>query len=292
MDSSLSTVVTRSSESKYCDPSVYSRVDEQYDNNHSNRPRSQADTGIWIRGKELVRLKCNSFWRHCRRSYNLFRNGCNSRLDVRSNIESRRASRANRCHNRLDYKYYYYLAFCLLTITPVLADEPEVNNTSNPVAAATGNVTNQAVQFQNNGAASRQQYAPGVACNGSTMTFSPFYMGNHTNPYSEKEDMEGLHPSSYQLNENWGFQVNFMVPLDKSGHKLCKEIAKRQEEKLRLDYELVRALKCAELQQKGFTLRPGSRVEHMCHDIVPIQSLLPKENVSTNKTSRFNFFKK
>ena len=104
--------------------------------------------------------------------------------------------------------------------------------------------------------------------------------------------MEGLHPTSYQLNENWGFQLNFMVPLDRSGLQQCRDIAARQEEKMRLDYELVRALKCAELQQKGFTLRPGSRVEHMCHDIVPIQSLLPKENVSTNKTSRFNFFKK
>ena len=52
-----------------------------------------------------------------------------------------------------------------------------------------------------------------------------------------------------------------------------KAIAKRQEEKLRLDYELVRALKCAELQQKGFTFRPGSRVEHMCHDVVPIALL-------------------
>ena len=160
------------------------------------------------------------------------------------------------------------------------------------MAAATGNVTNQAVQFQNNGASSRQSYGPSITCNGSTMTFSPFYMGNHTNPYTEKEDMEGLHPTSYQLNENWGFQVNFMVPLDREGLKQCKAIAKRQEEKMRLDYELVRALKCAELQQKGFTLRPGSRVEHMCHDIVPIQSLLPKENVSTTKTSRFNFFKK
>ena len=60
---------------------------------------------------------------------------------------------------------------------------------------------------------------------------------------------------------------------------------------MRLDYELVRALKCAELQQKGFTLRPGSRVEHMCHDIVPIQSLLPKEMLALIKPSRFNIFK-
>jgi len=160
------------------------------------------------------------------------------------------------------------------------------------VAAATGNVTNQAVQFQNNGASSRQQYSQGISCNGSTMTFSPFYMGNHTNPYSADEDTKELYPSSYQLNENWGFQVNFMVPLDREGLRQCKAIAKRQEEKMQLDFELVRALKCAELQQKGFTLLPGSRVYHLCSDVVPIQSLLPKENVSTNKTSRFNFFKK
>ena len=124
------------------------------------------------------------------------------------------------------------------------------------------------------------------------MTFSPFYMGNHTNPYSADEDTRDLYPSSYQLNENWGFQVNFMVPLDREGLRQCKAIAKRQEEKMQLDFELVRALKCAELQQKGFTLLPGSRVYHLCSDVVPIQSLLPKENVSTNKTNRFNFFKK
>ena len=194
-------------------------------------------------------------------------------------------------HKKLHNKLHYYFALCLLTVSPVLA-EGDTNNSSNPVAAATGNVTNQAVQFQNNGASSRQSYGPSIQCNGSTMTFSPFYMGNHTNPYTADEDSRDLYPSSYQLNENWGFQINFMVPLDKSGYQQCKDIAARQEEKMRLDYELVRALKCAELQQNGFTLRPGSRVEHMCHDIDPIQSLLPKENVSTNKTSRFNIFKK
>ena len=71
----------------------------------------------------------------------------------------------------------------------------------------------------------------------------------------------------------------------------CRQIAKRQEEKMRLDYELVRALKCAELMQKGFTIRPNTRVAHMCQDIVPIQSLLPKD-VSTTKTNRFNLFKR
>ena len=61
----------------------------------------------------------------------------------------------------------------------------------------------------------------------------------------------------------------------------CKSIAKRVEEKMRVDYELVRALKCAELMQKGFTLRPGSRVEHMCNDVVPIVSVLKTNEMST-----------
>ena len=144
------------------------------------------------------------------------------------------------------------------------------------MAAATGNVTNQAVQFQTNGASSRQNYGPSISCNGSTMTFSPFYMGNHTKPWEVNEDM-GMDAASYTLSENWGAQVNFMIPLDRRGLKQCRRIAKRQEEKMQLDYELVRALKCAELQQKGFTIRPNTRVYHVCSDIVPIQSLLPPQ---------------
>ena len=102
------------------------------------------------------------------------------------------------------------------------------------------------------------------------MTFSPFYMGNDTQP--ETED-------GYVISENWGFQINFMVPLNRDLTKQCERMAESQIQKNKLDFELVRALKCAELQQKGFTLLPGSRVYHVCADVVPIQSLL-KNNVS------------
>ena len=129
------------------------------------------------------------------------------------------------------------------------------------MAAATGNVTNQAVQFQNNGAPSRQYFASNVSCNGPTMQLSPFYMGNDTIPRE---------PSGYVTSNNWGMQVNFSVPLDFSMIALCKSIAKKHEQKLRLDYELVRALKCTEIMQAGFQFRPGSRVEVLCHDVVPI----------------------
>ena len=135
------------------------------------------------------------------------------------------------------------------------------------MAAATGNVTNQAVQFQNNGAPSRQQYGPNISCNGSTMTFSPFYMGNHTTPYDDVMSQQ-----SYTVAENWGMQLNFMVPLDKRGLEQCRQMAARQEEKMKLNYELVRIDNCAKLQQKGFMLLPGSRVYNLCSDVIPISS--------------------
>ena len=149
------------------------------------------------------------------------------------------------------------------------------------MAAATGNVTNQAVQFQNNGAPSRQVYGPNNSCNGATMTFSPFYMGNHTKPWDI--DSQGMRPSSYTMAENWGAQINFMIPLDGSMTELCKSIARKHSAKMDLDYELVRALKCAEIQQKGFMLVPGSRVYHMCSDVVPIVGFQNAIKIQQNK---------
>ena len=293
MDSSLSTVVTRSSESKYCHASVHTREYEQYDNNNSDNLRNNIPRSIWSRGKNLVWNKCNCIWRYCRFSNNVQHDNARRRLSVRDNRKSSWFNRNNRHSKGYFNRFHYYFLLSLLTVNPVLANEGEPNNVSNPVAAAPGNVTNQAVQFQNNGAPSRQHYGPNISCNGSTMTFSPFYMGNHTKPWEITENM-GMDPSSYTISENWGFQVNFMVPLDKRGLEQCRRMAARQEEKLRLDYELTRALKCAQLQKSGFTLLDKSRVYDMCSDVVPIKSTLPKEkeNVSTNKTSRFNIFKK
>jgi len=116
------------------------------------------------------------------------------------------------------------------------------------------------------------------------MTFSPFYMGNHTKPWDIDED--GMRPSNYTIAENWGGQINFMVPLDRRGLRRCLSIAERQEEKMRLDYELVRTLKCAELQQKGFMLKPGSRVASMCSDVIPIAAYLKATKPPEEETTK------
>ena len=112
------------------------------------------------------------------------------------------------------------------------------------------------------------------------MTFQPFYMGNHTKPFDEY-----MNPSSYTIAENWGFQINFMVPLDRQSLKQCKDIAKRYEEKMRLEYELTRAHKCADLMKKGFMIRPNTDMSIMCQDIVPIVKVKPPK-----KEKKFGLF--
>jgi hypothetical protein len=88
-----------------------------------------------------------------------------------------------------------------------------------------------------------------------------------------------------------------MVPLDGSIVERCKSIAARQEAKMALDYELVRAKECANLQTKGFMIRPGTRIYHLCSDIIPIAAF--KQEVKKiqeaslppiQKKKRFLFF--
>merc|ERR1712072_990359 len=93
---------------------------------------------------------------------------------------------------------------------------------------------------------------------------------------------------SYTVAENWGGQINFMFPLDRRGLAQCRRIAARQEEKMRLDYELVRVLKCAELQRKGFMLAEETRVYDMCSDVVPIVEYQAKKKAAVKQYLKKN----
>ena len=265
----LPTVFTLGSKSRISDPTIHPRVDELNNDNTTGYRGRHNDHQVWFSPSKMDWRKYYTYfsniWRNSRFRFSIHYPYSRRSIHSRDNNQSSNSSTRN-TGNRKNYRNYcyYYLALCLLAIAPVRA-EPEVQNTSNPVAAATGNVTNQAVQFQNNGAPSRQVLGPNISCNGATMTFSPFYMGNHTTPFDDE-----MNQSSYTVAENWGAQINFMVPLDGSIVETCKAIGQRQLAKMALDYELVRAKECAALQQKGFMIRPGTRVYHMCSDIIPI----------------------
>jgi len=272
MDFTLPTGITHGSKSRARDPTIHSGVHELNNNNDSRDRGGDNHHNLWISFKFMgwnqYHSYFNKFWRNTRLRFRLHDTYSWRSLLIRSSDKSSQPSIIrNRDRKRNRHYLYYSLLISLLTVgcTPAYAEEGETNNTSNPVAAATGNVTNQAVQFQNNGAPSRQHYGPNISCNGSTMTFSPFYMGNHTTPFDDAMDQQ-----SYTVAENWGFQVNFMIPLDQKGLERCRSIAKQQHEKMKLNYELVRIDNCAKLQQKGFMLLPGSRVYHMCSDVIPI----------------------
>ena len=267
------TIVTNRRKGRTSDATVHARKHEL---NYNYGPRSYGrnyHNYLWFRIKLMEWGQYNPLIRLIRR-YSRLRLSIQSdntwlRLLLRSNNKSSQSGTGDNRDRKRNRNYLYYgILVSILTIgTPAYAEEGETNNTSNPVAAATGNVTNQAVQFQNNGAPSRQVLGPNISCNGATMTFSPFYMGNHTTPFDDAMDQQ-----SYTVAENWGAQINFMVPLDGSLIERCKAIGARQQAKMELDYELVRVLKCAELQQKGFMIRPLTRVYNMCQDVIPISA--------------------
>ena len=272
MASTLITGITHGSESRISDSQFYTGVNEFHNDNDSRDRRGNNYDNLWVCIKQMDWGKHNPYisniWRNSRFRFGIYFTHSWRPFRARSGNKSSKSSIiSNRNRKRNRHYFYYGILVSLLSIAPVRA---ETDNVANPVAAATGNVTNQAVQFQNNGAPSRQHYGPNISCNGATMTFSPFYMGNHTKPWDIDED--GMRPSSYTMAENWGGQINFMIPLDREGLNRCRSMAARQEEKMRLDYELVRVLKCAELQQKGFMLLPNTRVSGMCSDVIPIKT--------------------
>ena len=74
---------------------------------------------------------------------------------------------------------------------------------------------------------------------------------------------------------NYGLSAGFSIPLDKSLQNLCKdrvkvEISRQQAEadKARLDFELVRLLKCGEAKKSGIDFHPNSPYAKICADII------------------------
>ena len=172
-------------------------------------------------------------------------------------------------------RFYNKFNICLYSVilygTSALAQQaPSNTNIAGPSASATGNVTNQAVQVLQ-GPYAVNTYGGGVSCQGPTMSISPFILGN----LNGSKD-----PATYQsYSGNGGISMGFNFPLDGSLTELCKERArveiKRQNaeaDKARLDFELVRLLKCGEAIKSGVTFYPQSPYAKICSDIMVFKS--------------------
>jgi hypothetical protein len=189
-------------------------------------------------------------------------------------------------------KLHFYLYTIIIGLaSPAFAQTaPSNTNIAGPSASATGNVTNQAVQVLQ-GPYSTNTYGGGVSCQGPTMSLAPFLLGS-TN-FSQD-------PSSFQTyNGNFGFSMGFNFPLDGSLQELCKqrvrtEIERQDAEaaKARLDFELVRLIKCGEAKKSGVDFHPNSPYAKICADIITqppkIVTIDPLNSINTKLLQRSN----
>ncbi len=105
----------------------------------------------------------------------------------------------------------------------------------------------------------------------------------------------GNDPSTYQTHSgNGGVSMGFNFPLDGGLTELCKararvEITRQQAEadKARLDFELVRLLKCGEAIKSGIYFHPESPYAKICSDVV-VKYPKVQDVVNGNKTNKIS----
>ena len=164
-----------------------------------------------------------------------------------------------------------------LVSSPVLA-EGETDVIAQPNAVGNSSIINQNMNI-NQGATRKNQFG-NLVCSQPSMSFTPFYTGN---------DAQG--EDTYSINEGWGAQISFMVPLGVN-NKICSDLAavklrlaKEELNKNIYDKNLVRVLKCSQLHAAGYMINPKSEYAYLCADVINIRAYV-KANADLFKTKK------
>ena len=143
--------------------------------------------------------------------------------------------------------------------------EGDTNVQAQPNAVGNSSIINQNMNI-NNGMTGKQQFG-NLVCSQPTMAVTPFYTGN---------DAQG--EETYSINEGWGVQMSFMIPLGGSNQtcedlaKVKLDLAKEELSKQVHDKQLVRVLKCSQLHASGYMINPKSPYANLCSDVINIRS--------------------
>ena len=153
---------------------------------------------------------------------------------------------------------------CLSLVSNKAKAEGDTNVQAQPNAVGNSSIINQNMNV-NNGMTGKQQFGT-LVCSQPTMAVTPFYTGN---------DAQG--EDTYSINEGWGFQMSFMVPLgdNQTCNELSKvklELAKEELNKQVHDKQLVRVLKCSQLHAAGYMINPKSEFAYICNDVINIRA--------------------
>ena len=159
------------------------------------------------------------------------------------------------------------LLACLCLVSNQVKAEGDTNVQAQPNAVGNSSIINQNMNV-NNGMTGKLQFG-NLVCSQPTMAFTPFYTGN---------DAQG--EETYSINEGWGFQMSFMVPLG-TNNETCSELAKVKldlaKEELNKqvhDKQLVRVLKCSQLHASGYMINPKSEFSYLCSDVINIRTFV------------------
>ena len=156
------------------------------------------------------------------------------------------------------------LLLCLSLVSNKVRAEGDTNVQAQPNAVGNSSIINQNMNI-NNGMTGKQQFG-NLICSQPTLAVTPFYTGN---------DAQG--EETYSINEGWGLQMSFMIPLgdNKTCNDLAKvklELAKEELDKQVHDKQLVRILKCGQLHASGYMINPESKFAYICNDVINIRS--------------------
>ena len=153
---------------------------------------------------------------------------------------------------------------CLSLVSNKARAEGDTNVQAQPNAVGNSSIINQNMNI-NNGMTGKQQFG-NLVCSQPTMAITPFYTGN---------DAQG--EETYSINEGWGVQMSFMIPLgdNQTCNELSKvklDLAKEELSKQVHDKQLVRVLKCSQLHAAGYMINPKSEFAYICNDVINIRS--------------------
>ena len=153
---------------------------------------------------------------------------------------------------------------CLSLVSNKARAEGDTNVQAQPNAVGNSSIINQNMNI-NNGMTGKQQFG-NLVCSQPTMAITPFYTGN---------DAQG--EETYSINEGWGVQMSFMIPLgdNKTCNDLAKvklDLAKEELDKQVHDKHLVRILKCQQLHASGYMINPASKYAYICADVINIRT--------------------
>ena len=156
------------------------------------------------------------------------------------------------------------LLLCLSLVSNKVRAEGDTNVQAQPNAIGNSSIINQNMNI-NNGMTGKQQFG-NLVCSQPTMAVTPFYTGNDAQS------------ESYSINEGWGIQMSFMIPLG-TNNETCSELAKvkldlakEELDKQVHDKQLVRILKCGQLHASGYMINPKSKFAYICNDVINIRS--------------------